>query len=290
MSFSHGVVNYLDHLDHADKAAGARVSVIQVPAGSPAHLDRCRHCGEPIDWRRAGPRAFADGSGAHGACHEADALRRAELARTTDAEADEAEVTLRGEHTAPPDTPRPEGPAPMPDEPTATADLRDTLRQCMEGMREEEAMARRKWGRPAPDVVSPISPGACLWVLWESPGHGAGPIREWTEVPLLRLTPKRVFISRNGWRGPAWRERDPDYERKQLALDQAELEATGSAWRDYHWYYTDAGKAAEEARHAERCALQVEAVAASEACRLAELTPATANAIADAATQRGKLP
>ena len=59
--------------------------------------DRCRHCGEPLDWRRAGPRAFADGLSAHHGCYEADAMRRAELARTPDALADEAEITLRGE-------------------------------------------------------------------------------------------------------------------------------------------------------------------------------------------------
>ena len=30
----------------------------------------CLHCGQPIEWRRAGV-AFADGSGAHVACYEA---------------------------------------------------------------------------------------------------------------------------------------------------------------------------------------------------------------------------
>jgi hypothetical protein len=31
---------------------------------------RCRHCGEPIDWRQPGAVAFADGRAAHLVCYE----------------------------------------------------------------------------------------------------------------------------------------------------------------------------------------------------------------------------
>jgi hypothetical protein len=64
--------------------------------------DACRHCGGAIDWRRPGALAFADGSGAHVACHE-----QAEIARllaagrraveSADALADPGEVALHGE-------------------------------------------------------------------------------------------------------------------------------------------------------------------------------------------------
>ena len=32
--------------------------------------DRCRHCGEPINWKKPGGVAFADFTGAHEACFE----------------------------------------------------------------------------------------------------------------------------------------------------------------------------------------------------------------------------
>jgi hypothetical protein len=39
--------------------------------------ERCRHCGERIDWTRPGAVIFADGRAAHLACYEAAALEEA---------------------------------------------------------------------------------------------------------------------------------------------------------------------------------------------------------------------
>ena len=62
--------------------------------------DHCRRCGRLIDWRRDGV-AFADGTGAHLACHEeAEVTRLLEAGRAAvespDALADEAEAMLKG--------------------------------------------------------------------------------------------------------------------------------------------------------------------------------------------------
>jgi hypothetical protein len=38
--------------------------------------ERCRHCGERIDWTRPGAVIFADGRAAHLACYEAAELER----------------------------------------------------------------------------------------------------------------------------------------------------------------------------------------------------------------------
>lgn len=67
-----------------------------------ADPNRCRFCGEPVDWSGPGALCFADGSAAHLVCAE-----RAEVARllaagsraalAPDALDDAAEVTLRGE-------------------------------------------------------------------------------------------------------------------------------------------------------------------------------------------------
>jgi hypothetical protein len=74
------------------------------PAGTatPPDPTRCRRCGAPVDWTRPGGVAFADGGSAHVRCHdEAEVARLVAVAeravRSSDALADEAELTTRGE-------------------------------------------------------------------------------------------------------------------------------------------------------------------------------------------------
>jgi hypothetical protein len=81
-----------------------------------AEKTRCRYCGErvpdlrikapkvptPQAWRDAasaapGALTFGDGSVAHAACYEAEAIRRAQNALSPAVLADEAEVMVRGD-------------------------------------------------------------------------------------------------------------------------------------------------------------------------------------------------
>ncbi len=61
----------------------------------------CRHCGEVMNWPAPVGVMFADGSGAHHACHERAEVERVRAragnALSVLALADEAEVTVRGE-------------------------------------------------------------------------------------------------------------------------------------------------------------------------------------------------
>ncbi len=63
--------------------------------------DLCRHCGEVMNWPSPVGVMFADGTGAHHACHERAEVERirarAANAMMPAALADEAEVTARGE-------------------------------------------------------------------------------------------------------------------------------------------------------------------------------------------------
>jgi hypothetical protein len=64
--------------------------------------ERCRYCEGPLDWRRPGGVAFADGTGAHLGCHGeaeiAHLLAAAErVVASPDALADEAETLFMGE-------------------------------------------------------------------------------------------------------------------------------------------------------------------------------------------------
>jgi hypothetical protein len=84
------------------EVAGSTVSYEPPPASELARSDRCRHCGELLDWRRPGAAPFADGSGAHVACYEQAEINRLLAAgrravESADALADPCEVALHGE-------------------------------------------------------------------------------------------------------------------------------------------------------------------------------------------------
>ncbi len=61
----------------------------------------CRHCGDPLAWPGPVGITFADGTGAHHACHERAEVERirarAKNAVSREAAADPAELTVRGE-------------------------------------------------------------------------------------------------------------------------------------------------------------------------------------------------
>ncbi len=61
----------------------------------------CRHCGEVMNWPAPVGVMFADGTGAHHACHERAEVERirarAKNAVSREAAADPAELTVRGE-------------------------------------------------------------------------------------------------------------------------------------------------------------------------------------------------
>ena len=64
--------------------------------------NECRHCGEPIDWRRGLGLAFADGTVAHLACDDASEVAgiwaaAERVTQSPEALVDSAEVMLRGE-------------------------------------------------------------------------------------------------------------------------------------------------------------------------------------------------
>ena len=73
-----------------------KAELLELLAG---HL--CKHCGEAMDWPAPVGRMFADGTGAHHACHEHAELerirRRAANAFSPEAATDPAELTVHGE-------------------------------------------------------------------------------------------------------------------------------------------------------------------------------------------------
>jgi hypothetical protein len=89
------------------RAAGAPLALLARLREHKAELlelltaNACRHCGEVMNWPGSVGRTFADGTGAHHACHErAEVARiraRAANALSPEALGDEAEVTIRGE-------------------------------------------------------------------------------------------------------------------------------------------------------------------------------------------------
>jgi hypothetical protein len=72
-----------------------KAELLELLAG---HL--CKHCGEVLNWPAPVGVMFADGTGAHHACHERAEVERirarAANATTPAALADEAELTARG--------------------------------------------------------------------------------------------------------------------------------------------------------------------------------------------------
>jgi hypothetical protein len=88
------------------RASKAEVLAMLAPpalkaASSAADGTRCRYCGEAMGWPRPVGIVFADGTAAHHACDEraeVERLRRqAALGCTPEAQADAAELTIRGE-------------------------------------------------------------------------------------------------------------------------------------------------------------------------------------------------
>ena len=89
------------------RAAGAPLALLARLREHKAELlelltaNACRHCGEAMDWPGPVGRMFADGTGAHHACHERAEVERirARAANAVSPEAlgDAAELTVRGE-------------------------------------------------------------------------------------------------------------------------------------------------------------------------------------------------
>ena len=76
-------------------------NVVPPPLAELLTANACRHCGDRLNWPGPVGVTFADGTGAHHACHEraeVDRVRaRAANALSAEALADEVEVTVRGE-------------------------------------------------------------------------------------------------------------------------------------------------------------------------------------------------